>query len=93
MKKIVLCTALVACMVSTAFSAVTIRYYNKDSKAHTMAVKMDGSQKTVTFDASKTASVTIQGGGTSCIIETSCGRVEVKDGANITIKDGCISVN
>jgi hypothetical protein len=94
MKKTILCTvAILGFAASSAFSAVTIRYYNKDSKAHTMAVKMDGSQKTVTFDASKTASVTIQGGGTSCVIETSCGRVEVKDGANITIKDGCISVN
>lgn len=77
---------------TTAFSAVTIRYYNKDSKAHTMKVKMDGSNKEVTFDASKTSSVTIQGGGTSCRIETSCGTIEVKDGANVEIKDGCITV-
>lgn len=78
---------------STAFSAITIRYYNKDSKSHTFKVSMDGSTKEVTFDSSRTSSVTIQGGGRSCIIETACGKVEIKDGANIEIKDGCIKIN
>jgi len=78
---------------STAWSAVTIRYYNKDSKSHTMKVKIDGSSKEVTFDSSRTSSVTIQGGSRTCVIETACGSVEVKDGANIEIKDGCIEIN
>ena len=78
---------------SVAISAVTIRYYNKDSKTHRFKVTMDGSSKEVIFDASKTSSVTIQGGGRTCIIESDCGKVEVKDGANVEIKDGCIHVN
>jgi len=80
---------LVATLVD---AAVTIRYYNKDSKTHTMNVKIAGSSKTVEFGSSRTASVTIQGGATSCEIETSCGKVTVKDGDTIEIKDGCIYI-
>lgn len=93
MKKLILTAAILGLSVSTAFSAVTIRYYNKDSKGHTFKVKMDGSSKEVTFDGSKTSSVTIQGGGTECIIMTDCGEVKVKDGAHIEIKDGCIKIS
>ncbi|MEO6304345.1 MAG: hypothetical protein ABIP51_14360 [Bacteroidia bacterium] len=92
-KRLILTVAILGFAVSSAFSAVTIRYYNKDSKAHTFKVKMDGSSKEVTFDGSKTSSVTIQGGGTECIIMTSCGEIKVKDGANIEIKDGCIKIS
>lgn len=73
-------------------AAVTLRYYNKDSQKHTMKVKMSGSSKEVTFDASKTASVTIQGSSTEAIIETSSGKVTVKDGDKIEIKDGKITI-
>ncbi len=73
--------------------AVTIRYYNKDSQSHTMKVSMDGNSKEVQFDASKTSSTTVQGSGTKCVIESKCGKVEVKDGQNIEIKDGCVKVN
>lgn len=73
-------------------AAVTIRYYNKDSKDHKMEVKMSGSTKTVEFGSSRTASVTIQGSSTSCEIITSCGTITVEDGDNIEIKDGCITV-
>ena len=93
MKKTLLLAVLFVGTTISTFGAVTIRYYNKDSRSHTMTVKMDGSTKSVTFESSRTSSVTIQGGGTSCIIETPCGRVEVKDGANVEIKDGCIKVN
>jgi hypothetical protein len=93
MKKVILSVAVLALAVSTAFSAVTIRYQNKDSKASTFKVKIDGSTKEVTFDGSKTSSVTIQGGATEAVIITSCGEVKVKTGANIEIKDGCIKVN
>ena len=91
-KNIVLGAFALLLTASTAFSAVTIRYYNKDSKAHTLEVAIDGSMKEVTFDGSKTSSVTIQGGARECWIVTSCGRVKVADGANIEIKDGCITV-
>ena len=87
--------ALAACMVflvSTLHAAVTIRFENKDSKTHKMEVKISGSKKTVEFAGSRTASVTIQGGSTECVISTDCGDVTVKDGDRITIKDGCIEV-
>ncbi len=89
MKKIVLVVAAI-CLVGNMFSAVTLRYYNKDSKTHTFKVKIDGSYKEVTFDSSKTSSVTIQGGSTEVIIYTSCGEIKLKSGDSIEIKDGCI---
>lgn len=79
-------------LVATVDAAVTIRYYNKDSKTHKMTVKISGSSKTVEFGSSRTASVTIQGSGTEAEIETSCGKIKVKDGDNIEIKDGCITI-
>jgi protein subunit release factor B len=79
--------------VSIMSANVTIRYYNKDSKEHTMKVKIAGSSKTVTFGGSRTATVTIQGGSSECVIETSCGSITVKDGASVEIKNGCITVN
>lgn len=93
MKKKFILTAVVLCAtIGSAFSAVTIRYYNKDSKAHTMNVLIDGSKKTVSFNASTTGTVTVQGTGTTCKITTSCGVIEVKNNAVIEIKDGCIKV-
>lgn len=92
MKKATITLALLFA-VATAFCGVTIRYYNKDSKDYTFKVRMDGSDKEVTFEHSKTSTVTIQGGSGPAIIETACGKIEVKDGANIEIKDGCIKIN
>lgn len=89
MKKLVI-AAIAICFSANVFGAVTLRYYNKDSKSHTFKVKIDGSYKEVTFDGSKTSSVTIQGGDREVIIYTSCGEIKLKDGANIEIKDGCI---
>lgn len=91
MKKLICTVAVLTFFATTAFSAVTIRYYNKDSKSVTFKVKIDGSWKEVTFDGSKTSSVTIQGGATECIIVTSCGEVKIKTDDKIEIKDGCIS--
>ena len=92
MKKVILSLSLVL-FAFNMFGYVTIRYYNKDSKEYVMKVSMDGNNSEVKFGSSITSSVTIQGGGTKCTIETSCGKVEIKDGANIEIKDGCIKVN
>jgi hypothetical protein len=90
MKKFIFTSLALITFTVSSFAAVTIRYYNKDSKSHTFKVKIDGSYKEVTFDASKTGDVTIQGGATECIIYTSCGEVTIKAGASIEIKDGCI---
>lgn len=78
--------------VFAAGAAVTLRYYNKDSKTHKFKVKISGSMKEVEFGSSRTASVTIQGGDTEAIIYCDCGEVKVKQGDNIEIKNGCITV-
>ena len=83
-------TIFLACSVH---AGITLRYYNKDSNDHEMKVKTCGSSKTVEFGKSKTASVTIQTGCDDAILYTECGEITVKDGDNITIKDGCITIN
>ncbi len=71
---------------------VNIRYYNKDSKSYKFEVKIAGSSKTVEFDSSRTASVTIQGGSEKAEIKTNCGWITINNNSNIEIKDGCITV-
>ena len=85
--------ALMVAFAASSLAAVTIHYYNKDSKSYTFKVKVDGVTKEVTFDASKTSDVTIQCGASEVIIITNCGEVRVKQGAKIEIKDGCIKFN
>lgn len=92
MKKFIAFTLASVMVIGTLSAAVTLRYYNKDSQSYTFKVKMDGSTKTVEFDASKTASVTIQGGSTEAVISCACGDVKVKSGDTIEIEKGCIKV-
>lgn len=73
-------------------SAFTIKYYNKDSKNHTMEVRSNGSTQKVSFNSSTSGSTSIQTSASEVEIKTSCGWVKVKDGAKVTIKDGCITV-
>ncbi|MBD2214716.1 hypothetical protein [Nostoc linckia] len=96
MKKILLLAMLSAIpsiiFSSPSWASVYIQYSNKDSDKHVMKVQMDGSTKEVTFNGRTTGAATIQGSGRSAVIETSCGKVEVKDDSKIEIKDGCIKV-
>ncbi|MBD2359093.1 hypothetical protein H6G41_31655 [Tolypothrix sp. FACHB-123] len=77
---------------SASFAAVYIKYSNQDSTKYVMKVQMDGLTKEVTFNGSTTGAATIQGSGKAAMIETSCGKVEVKDDSKIEIKNGCIKV-
>lgn len=82
--------ALLLC--TTIMSAFTISYYNKDSKSYTMEVKSNGSTQKVEFNSSTSGSASIQTSASEVEIHTSCGWVKVKNGAKITIKDGCIKI-
>lgn len=92
MKKFIALSLATVFVIGSVGAAVTLRYYNKDSQSYTFKVKIDGSTKTVVFDASKTSSVTIQGGATEAVIGCACGDVKVKSGDNIEISNGCIKV-
>jgi hypothetical protein len=96
MKKGFILSALVAMptlfWAAPSVAAVYIKYSNKDSKEHVMKASMDGVTKEVTFEGNTTGAATIQGSGKAAVIETSCGKVEVKDEAKIEIKNGCIKV-
>lgn len=73
-------------------SAFTIRYYNQDSKNHTMEVRSNGSTQKIEFTSSTTGSTSVQTSASEIEIKTECGWVKVKDGAKISIKNGCIKV-
>ncbi len=78
--------------VANVASAFTIRYYNKDSEKYTMEVRSNGSTQKIEFSGSTTGSTSVQTSAGEVEIKTECGWVKVKDGAKITIKDGCITI-
>ena len=80
-------------LVASIASAFTIDYYNKDSKNYKMEVKSNGSTQTVEFNSSTSGATSIQTSASEVEIKTDCGWVKVKNGAKVTIKDGCITVN
>ncbi len=84
--------SLVFLLVVNIASAFTIDYYNKDSKKYTMEVKSNGSTQQVEFSASTTGATSIQTSASEVEIKTACGWVKVKNGAKISIKDGCIKI-
>lgn len=79
-------------LVVQAASAFTIKYYNGDSKKHTMEVRSNGSTQKVEFNASTTSTASIQTSASVVEIKTECGWVKVKDSAKISIKNGCIKI-
>jgi hypothetical protein len=90
MKKIFLLSSAVM-ITAAAFAGTTLRYYNSDSKDYTFKVTTCGNHTEVTFDHSKTSSVTIQG-CSDAVISTPKGDVKVKDGDKVKIKDGKVEV-
>jgi len=86
---VTLVTALLAS--SAAWAAVTVRYYNRDTRDYTWPTVCSGVKTTVTFGSSRTASVTIQAPG-PCTVQTSAGNVVLKGSENLDIKDGKIQV-
>lgn len=93
MKKTFAAGAALACFLvsTTAMAAVTVRYYNKDSKNYTWDAKCSGSSYKVSFKSSTTGSTTIQGSG-PCTVSTPKGKVTLKQGMKIEIKDGKITI-
>jgi hypothetical protein len=90
-KSIVMMVAGMSLVAATASAAVTVRYYNKDSKKYSFPAVCSGSHTEVHFDGSTTSSTTIQGSG-PCTVKTAGGEVKLSGGENIEIKDGRIIV-
>lgn len=79
--------------VATFVSAYSVPYSNKDSKTYTFKVKINGSEREITFKGSTTGSAHCPPMADVAEIQSGCGWVKVKNGQKITIKDGCITVN
>ncbi|WP_298119026.1 hypothetical protein [Flavobacterium sp.] len=90
LKKIILSVAFL--LVANLASAWTVRYYNNDSKKHVMEVRSNGTTQQIEFGASTTSSTSVQTSASEIEIKTECGWVKVKDGAKISIKNGCIKI-
>lgn len=90
LKKILLSVAFL--LVANMASAWTVRYYNNDSKKHVMEVRSNGTTQKIEFGASTTSSTSVQTSASEIEIKTECGWVKVKDGAKISIKNGCIKI-
>ena len=56
-------------------------------------MKINGSEREMTFKGSTSGSSHCPPGADIAEIESSCGWVKEKNGQKITIKDGCITVN
>lgn len=83
--------AAILMTASIAHASMTLRYYNEDSKDYTWTATCSGSDYKVTFDKSKTSSVSIQG-STPCILHTAAGDVKFTGDAKIRIKNGKVTV-
>jgi hypothetical protein len=85
--------ALAVALVSVpAFASMTLRYENKDSKAYAAEAICSGSkQDPVKFSSSTTSSVSIQG-SSPCKVTLNGQTTTFTGDANITIKDGKISL-
>ncbi len=79
-------------LVAGIANAFTIRYSNNDSQNYTMEVRSNGSTQKIDFSSSTTGSSSVQTSASEVEIKTSCGWVKVKDGAKISIKNGCIKI-
>jgi hypothetical protein len=91
MKKLVAGFVAIASFATVAYASATLRYYNEDSKDYTWKATCSGSEYSVTFDHSKTSSVTIQG-STPCTLHAPSGDLEIKGDTKLHIKDGKVTV-
>lgn len=92
MKKSLILSSAFAVLAISVFGAVKIKYVNKDAKLYNMQCKIGSNVTTVTFNASAMSTVTVAGAETELKISTQCGVVTVKDGASVTVKNGCLTV-
>ncbi len=85
--------AVAAFLVTSIVSAYSVPYYNKDSKTYTFKVKINGSEREITFKGSTSGTAHCPPTADIVEIQSSCGWVKVKNGQKVTIKDGCLTVN
>lgn len=78
-------------VATTASAAVTVDYYNKDSKDYTFDAVCSGSKYTLSVRSSTTGASTIQGSA-PCKVQHAGGEITLNGGEKIEIKDGKISL-
>lgn len=82
-----------AFLVTSIVTAYSVPYCNKDSKTYTFKVKINGSEREMTFKGSTSGTVNCPPMADVAEIQSSCGWVKVKNGQKITIKDVYITLN
>lgn len=92
MKRFTILLVFLAFFSTMASASVYIRYYNKDAKDYKFSVNIGGQMKTVDFGSSRSASVVIAGSGDTCIINSLCGAITIKNNTKIVIENGCIKI-
>lgn len=90
MKRIALCLGTV-CVATVASAAVTVDYYNRDSKDYSFEALCSGSKYTLEVRGSTTGASTIQGSA-PCKVKHAGGEISLSGGEKIEIKDGKISL-
>ncbi len=91
MKRFLLCTLAFTFTATAATAAVTVDYYNKDSKDHSFEAICSGSKYTLEVRSSTTGAATIQGSA-PCKVKHEGGEISLSGGEKIEIKDGKISL-
>lgn len=76
---------------ATASAAVTVDYYNKDSKDYSFEALCSGSKYTLELRSSTTGASTMQGSG-PCKVKHAGGEISLSGGEKIEIKDGKITL-
>jgi hypothetical protein len=89
--KLLMLTVVFLCLTTVA-SAFSVPYYNKDSKTYTFTVKINGSEREITFKGSTSGTAHCPPSADDCEIQSECGWVKVKNGQKVIIKDGCLKI-
>lgn len=89
--KLMFLTVLFLC-ITTVVSAYSVPYYNKDSKTYTFKVKINGSEREITFKASTSGTAHCPPTADVAEIYSDCGWVKVESGQKVVIKDGCLKI-
>lgn len=90
MNKIFLLLLMIISLSSKA--EVWMVYFNRDTVAHTLEVKIDDTIQKIHLKANYSTDLTIPGKAHEAIIYSKCGKLAIKYGHKINVKNACASI-